>query len=97
MQRTATTHAIKVQSNGAVVLRTRGPNFVRTGFAPDLRFALEYKAAGGSWVRIHGEYDDERKARRALAESNPRIIWRLVAFNEFGAVALPKGWQGYER
>lgn len=87
-------HAIKVQSNGAVVLETRGPDFVRSGFARNLRYALEYKSAGGSWVRVHGEYDDEGAARRALRESNPRIIWRLVAFNEFGAVALPKGWQG---
>lgn len=85
-------HAIKVQSNGAVVLQTRDSGFVRTGFAHNVRYALEYKAANGSWVRLHGEYDDGRTARQALAESNPRIIWRLVAFNEFGAVALPKGW-----
>lgn len=85
---------LKVQQNGWIVQVTTKPGSVHSTGARDLRFALEYKASTGVWVQVHGDYADEGAARRALADSNPRITYRLVAFNDYGRVALPKGWEG---
>lgn len=93
---TPVSHRLRVNANGAIVLETREPGRVSSGFAPDLRYHLEYKSVK-SWVAVHGSYDNDATARRVLAESNGRITWRLVASNQYGSVALPKGWRGYYR
>lgn len=90
------TNRLLVQENGMIVLETRGANFVRTGIARDLRFHLEYRSIKGWWT-VTGWFEDEMTARQMLREANPNIQWRLVATNEYGSVALPKGWQGYCR
>lgn len=85
-----------LQSNGWIVLEVRGARFVHWGPARGLRYRLEYKSIKG-WHPISGWFEDDMTARQVLRESNersPRIAWRLVAFNDDGEVALPKGWEG---
>jgi hypothetical protein len=90
---TTETRKLVVQSNGWIVLETRGDRFVQTSPARDLVYRLQYKSTKG-WWEVTGEFHDEMTARQALREANPRIQWRLVASNEHGIVALPKGWRG---
>ena len=90
------TRKLVVQSNGWIVLETRGDRFVSSGPARDLVFRLQYKSTKGWWA-ITGEFTDDLTARQVLREcqkESPRIEWRLVASNEHGVVALPKGWEG---
>lgn len=89
------THKLLVQSNGWIVLETRGDRFVRTGPARDLRYHIEYKSVRG-WHPIHSTFEDDITVRQILREHqerSPRIQWRLVASNEHGSVALPKEWR----
>ena len=92
-QPSAETHKLVVQSNGWIVLETRGDRFVRTSPARDLVFHLQYKSTQG-WWSMTGEFHDDITARQCLREANPRIQWRLVASNDYGSVVLPKGWEG---
>lgn len=87
-------HRLLVQSNGWIVLETRGDGFVHSLGAPDLVYHLEWKAADGSWQRLTGELRDDATARMALREANPRIIWRLVAACGELTVVIPKNWKG---
>lgn len=83
-----------LQENGMIVLETRGDRFVRTSAARDLQYRLQYKSIKG-WWEITGWFEDELTARQMLREANPNIRWRLVAYNEHGAIALPNSWRGY--
>lgn len=91
---TAEHRRLVLQQNGMIVLETRGGKFVRTSVARDLRYRLQYKSIQG-WWDISGWFEDELTARQMLREANPNISWRLVAFNEHGAIALPNSWRGY--
>lgn len=91
-----TTYRLRVNPNGWIVLETRAPGSISSGAARDLTYHLEYKSTNG-WVPVTGTYHCDREARVALASANQRIIWRLVASNEHGSVALPKGWRGFEQ
>lgn len=90
------TRRLRVQSNGWIVLETRSPGSIHTGPPGDLVYHLEYKSTSG-WVKVHGTYDNDRDARAARAAANRKIIWRLVASNEHGSVALPRNWRGFVR
>lgn len=89
------THKLVVQSNGWIVVETRGDRFVRTSPARDLVYRLQYKSTQG-WWSVTGEFHDDITARQCLREANPHIQWRLVASNSHGSVALPKQWTGRE-
>lgn len=89
------TTQLKVQANGMIVVETTGRGFVKTTGARNLQYVLEWLATNGIWQRLSGTFDDERKAREALEDTNRHINWRLVAFNEQGEVALPKKWSGF--
>src|SRR6267154_229520 len=88
------TNRLKLETNGMIVLETRGHNFVRTSVARDLHYRLQYKSIKG-WWEITGWFDDELTARQMLREANPNISWRLVASNEHGAISLPNSWRGW--
>jgi hypothetical protein len=83
-----------LQTNGMIVLETRGPGYVKSSIARDLRYRLQYKSIQGWWA-ITGWFEDELTARQMLREANPNISWRLVAFNDHGAIPLPNSWRGY--
>lgn len=90
------TRRLRVNKNGAIVLETREPGRINSGFAGDLVYHLEYKSTAG-WVKIYGTYEHDTLARKALQAANRKITWRLVASNEHGSVALPRNWRGFVR
>lgn len=85
-----------LQSNGLIVLETRGDRFVRSSAALNLIFRLEYRLADGSWKALC-YYRDDMTARQCLREANKGFYWRLVASNEVGELVLPRRWDGYYR
>lgn len=85
-----------VQSNGVICEKRTAPGRTQWTGARDLRFRLEWLSDRG-WWQFPGNVVDEGAARRMFREQRKRnrsIRWRLVAFNEIGAVALPAKWQG---